>query len=145
MGSFACPWCFSIRSAKSRTCSNNATCLANVVSHTCANPRTVLQNACTRRSTWRTETGVPDVAESDAAREARLCGAMDSTGILCSGEGGSGFDCRNCSTSACDWRVMSTDSADVMHPLPKASVQGQLESEGAGGPYLQARQSFRLI
>jgi hypothetical protein len=77
-------------------------CLANVVSHTCTNPSTVLQNARTRCNTRRMETSVPEVAESDADREARLCGETDSTGILCADDGRSELERKKSRTSVCD-------------------------------------------
>lgn len=53
--------------------------------------------------------------ERAAAREASDCGAIETTGIC-------GFSdvllaSRKFSTSVCDWSVMRTDSAEVMHPL----------------------------
>ena len=53
----------------------------------------------------------------DAARDARLCGAMESTGILCSGVETGGLEDRKLKTSVCDCSVINTDSADVMQPL----------------------------
>jgi hypothetical protein len=61
--------------------------------------------------------GLLELDESAAASDARLCGAIDSTGTLWDGKDGSGFDCKKFKTSVCDWRVMRTDSADVIHPL----------------------------
>jgi hypothetical protein len=61
--------------------------------------------------------GVLELEERDAARDARLCGAIDKTGTLCDGEDTSGFDARKFNTSVCDWRVMRTDSAEVIQPL----------------------------
>lgn len=56
-------------------------------------------------------------AEMDAASDARDCGAMDKTGILYVDDEGFPFAPRKFRTSAWDWSVMRTDSADVMHPL----------------------------
>jgi hypothetical protein len=64
--------------------------------------------------------GIGDVAEEEAsaaAREARDCGAMDSTGMRCPGDPGLGFAARTERTSVWDWRVIRTDSAEVMQPL----------------------------
>lgn len=58
-----------------------------------------------------------DADEIDAASAASDCGDMDSTGILCDAAEGGGFDSRKVRTSVWDWRVMRTDSADVIHPL----------------------------
>jgi hypothetical protein len=65
--------------------------------------------------------------DSAAASEARLCGAIDTTGIL-RAVGGSkrAFSASALRTSVCDCNVIRTDSAEVMQPL-------------------HARQSFRLI
>lgn len=57
------------------------------------------------------------VEEMEAAREARVCGAMEITGILWEGSVWGGFCERKLSTSVWDWSVMRTDSAEVMHPL----------------------------
>jgi hypothetical protein len=61
--------------------------------------------------------GADEDEEREAANEARLCGAIDSTGILCDGEVTSGFDSKKFRTSVWDWRVIKTDSADVIQPL----------------------------
>ena len=55
--------------------------------------------------------------ETEAAREARDCGAIESTTVRCCGEETGGFDASTLRTSSCDWSVMRTDSAEVMHPL----------------------------
>lgn len=64
-----------------------------------------------------------EFAEMDAAKEARDCGAMDSTGIRWSCEGLGGFEERKLRTSRCDWAVMRTDSAEVMQPLAESQVR----------------------
>lgn len=61
--------------------------------------------------------GVLELDDRDAAMDAKLWGAIDITGVLWDGEDTSGFDARKFSTSVCDWRVIRTDSAEVMHPL----------------------------
>ena len=61
--------------------------------------------------------GEGDGAASAAAREARDCGAMESTGTRCPGKPGEGFAARTERTSVWDWRVIRTDSAEVMQPL----------------------------
>lgn len=76
-----------------------------------------MQNARTLLNIWRRLTGEPDDDEIDAARDARLCGAMESTGILCSGVETGGLEDRKLRTSVCDCSVINTDSADVMQPL----------------------------
>jgi len=43
-----------------------------------------------------------DVDVCDAAREAKLCGAIESMGTLCDAEDGSGFDSRKFNTSLWD-------------------------------------------
>ena len=58
-----------------------------------------------------------DEGASAAAREARDCGAMDRTGMRCPGDLGLGFAARTERTSVWDWRVIRTDSAEVMQPL----------------------------
>jgi hypothetical protein len=45
------------------------------------------------------------------------CGVMDSTGMRCPGDPGVGFAARTERTSVWDWRVIRTDSAEVMQPL----------------------------
>jgi hypothetical protein len=52
----------------------------------------------------------------EAARDARDCGEMDSTGTLCWDPEG-GFCERTSNTSWWDCMVMRTDSAEVMQPL----------------------------
>lgn len=52
-----------------------------------------------------------------AASEARLCGEMDKTGILCEGDEQPGLLLRKLSTSVWDCSVINTDSAEVMQPL----------------------------
>lgn len=61
---------------------------------------------------WEEEEGA-----SAAAREAMDCGATDSTGMRCPGDPGLGFAARTERTSVCDWRVIRTDSAEVIQPL----------------------------
>lgn len=74
--------------------------------------------------------GEPETDDSDAARDARLCGAIDRTGSLYETHSGSGFDARKFRTSVCDWSVISTDSADVMQPLEmKSVVRGMRSSQ----------------
>jgi hypothetical protein len=58
-----------------------------------------------------------ELEERDAAKDARHWGAIESTGTLCDEEETSGFDSKKFNTSVCDCSVMSTDSAEVMHPL----------------------------
>ena len=57
--------------------------------------------------------------DTDAARDARDWGAIDTTGIFRSLDVGSweAFSVRKSSTWICDCIVIRTDSADVMHPL----------------------------
>ena len=69
-------------------------------------------------------TGVVVVPEGEveegaraAAREARDCGEMDSTGTRYPGDPGFGFAARTERTSVWDWRVIRTDSAEVIQPL----------------------------
>jgi hypothetical protein len=69
-----------------------------------------------RRRIWRRLTGGCE-EDREAEREARDCGAMERTGRLCDGEEEGGFVERKLRTSVWDWIVMSTDSAEVMHPL----------------------------
>jgi len=51
------------------------------------------------------------------ASDAKDWGETDSTGIRWEGDVRGGFDARKLSTSTFDCIVMSTDSADVIHPL----------------------------
>ena len=70
---------------------------------------------------------------SAAAREARDCGAMDNTGTRCPGEPGEGFAARTERTSVWDWRVIRTDSAEVMQPLHGrggSCVEGKSKRKG---------------
>lgn len=53
----------------------------------------------------------------DAASDATDWGEMDTTGSLWEGLDGGAFDERKLRTSVWDWRVIRTDSADVIHPL----------------------------
>lgn len=77
----------------------------------------MVQKCCIRVKTSSSETSVDWDAETEAAREAMDWGEMDMTGILWDAEDGGAFEERKLRTSVWDWRVMSTDSADVMHPL----------------------------
>ena len=45
------------------------------------------------------------------------CGAIDNTGTRCPGNPGLGFAARTERTSVWDWRVIRTDSAEVIQPL----------------------------
>lgn len=62
-------------------------------------------------------TGLELLEDTDAASEARLCGAIEITVTLCDGELMSGLLLRAFKTSVCDCRVMRTDSAEVIQPL----------------------------
>lgn len=62
-------------------------------------------------------TGVLEEDDTDAARDASDWGAIESTAARWCGDGAGGFAARTLRTSSCDWRVISTDSAEVMHPL----------------------------
>lgn len=53
----------------------------------------------------------------DAASDATDWGEIDTTGSLWEGLDGGAFDERKLRTSVWDWRVIRTDSADVIHPL----------------------------
>ena len=66
-----------------------------------------------------TRLSIHDVDEREAASEASDWGDIDTTGILRCDAGASAFEARKLRTSVWDWRVMSTDSAEVMHPLNK--------------------------
>lgn len=79
----------------------------------------------------------------EAANEAKHCGAIERTGNLYSGDEGSGLESRKVKTSVCDWRVISTDSADVMQPL--SGMLGCYTLTTYSSTYLQAKQSFKLI
>lgn len=61
--------------------------------------------------------GAEDGEETDAAREARLCGAMDMTGTFLDATSAVALEERKLRTSLWDCRVIKTDSADVMQPL----------------------------
>ena len=95
--------------------------------------------------------GEGEVLARAATREARDCGAMVSTGTRCPGKPWEGFAARTERTSVWDWRVIRTDSAEVMHPLHSWSFhqvkvsprEEKLARET--GRHLHARQSFRLI
>ena len=105
-----------LRSRNSLTCSFSAKCLANVVSKTCVNPRTSRQNTSTRRRICSGVIASFD-KDTDAASDARDCGAIDTTGTFLSSTASSEFVCRKLRTSVCDCSVISTDSADVIQPL----------------------------
>jgi hypothetical protein len=71
-----------------------------------------------------------EAAEREAAREARDCGDIEITGILYGMEDELvilELDSRKSRTSLCDWRVMRTDSAEVMQPL--TSIGRRLRTE----------------
>lgn len=102
-----------------------------------------MQKTSTRRRMRARLTGRALLEETDAARDARLCGAMDSTGVLCAGDGGCGLFARKFRTSVWDCSVIRTDSADVMQPLGAHELRAV--SVLFRVTYLHAKQSFRLI
>lgn len=114
MGNFPSP---RLRSVNSFACSSSARWRAKVVSKTCSNPRASLQNVSTRRRIRERSTAWELLEDTEAASEARLCGAIESTGILCDGVPRSGLLFKALRTSVCDCRVIKTDSAEVMQPL----------------------------
>lgn len=82
----------------------------------------------------------------EAESEANDWGAMEITGMRCSGDDKAGLALRKARTSACDCKVMRTDSADVIQPL-RIRINGVkiAMTHNAKRTYLHARQSFRLI
>lgn len=67
------------------------------------------------------EVGEVDVDVKDAvsavASDARDWGAMERTGSFFASMSAPLLASRKVKTSVCDWRVISTDSAEVMQPL----------------------------
>jgi len=73
---------------------------------------------------------VVEEEETDAARDARDWGAIDTTGIFRLSEVGSRavFSVRKSSTWMWDCIVIKTDSAEVMHPLGTAGIRQRMQT-----------------
>jgi len=100
-----------------------------------------------RRRIWREMGGRPDEVQYEADKLASVCGEMERMGVrgLVDDEGSMEvLEEMKERTSFWDWRVMRTDSVEVMQPLSVSQHRKFYELRNSTA-HLQARQSFRLI